>query len=127
MTSNLRSARANTLARCGSGMPSKSRKGWKVTISSPRSPIIRRTSAGVPLKERRSFSKISTPLKLAAAMASSFSGSVPLRQTVAIAVLHGLQIRLMRGDGIGGRRRPQTPPAALRKAQRAARAFSISA
>ena len=91
MTSNLRSARENALPRCGSGMPSKSRKGWKVMISSPRSAAIRRTSAGVPLNDRRSFSKISTPLNFAAAMASSFSGSVPLRQTVAMAVLTGFR------------------------------------
>ena len=55
-------------------------------ISSPRSATIRRTSAGVPSNDRRSFSKISTPLNPAAAMASSFSVSVPLRDTVAIAV-----------------------------------------
>ena len=35
ITSNLRSARANTLDRCGSGMPSKSRNGWKVIVSRP--------------------------------------------------------------------------------------------
>src|SRR5215218_5433537 len=86
MTSNLRSARANTLERCGSGMPSKSRNGWKVIVSSPRPSIMRRASAGVPLKDSRSFSKISTPLNCAAAMASIFSLRVPLRQTVAIAL-----------------------------------------
>jgi hypothetical protein len=47
---------------------------------------MRRTSAGVPLNESRSFSKTSTALKPAAAMASSFSFKVPLRQTVAMAV-----------------------------------------
>jgi hypothetical protein len=47
---------------------------------------MRRTSAGVPLKDKRSFSKISTPLNCAAAMASIFSLRVPLRQTVAMAV-----------------------------------------
>ena len=82
--SNLRSARANTRSRLSAGMPSKSRNGWKVTISSPRSATILRTSAGVPLKESRSFSKISTPLKPAPAMASSFSARSPLRETVAI-------------------------------------------
>ena len=84
--SNLRSARENALARCGSGMPSKSRNGWKVTASSPSSLMRRPTAAGVPSNDSRSFSKISTPLKRAAAIASSFSLSVPLRQTVAIAV-----------------------------------------
>jgi hypothetical protein len=86
MTSNLRSARANTFDRWGSGMPSKSRNGWKVMVRRPRFSIVRRASAGVPLKDRRSFSKISTPLNCAAAMASIFSGKVPLRHTVAMAV-----------------------------------------
>src|SRR6478752_5967378 len=86
MTSNLRSARAKALDRCGSGIPSKSRKGWKVIVPSPRSSIMRRASAGVPLNDKRSFSKISTPLNCAAAIASIFSASVPLRQTVAMAV-----------------------------------------
>jgi len=40
----------------------------------------------VPLKVMRSFSKISTASNLAAAMASSFSPSVPLNETVAIEV-----------------------------------------
>jgi hypothetical protein len=52
----------------------------------PKLSIMRRTSAGAPLNDRRSFSKISTPLKPAAAIASSFSCRTPLRQTVAIAV-----------------------------------------
>jgi hypothetical protein len=46
----------------------------------------RPTCAGVPSNDRRSFSKISTPLNCAAAIASSFSFKVPLRQTVAIEV-----------------------------------------
>ena len=53
MTSNLRSARANTLERCGSGIPSKSRKGWKVIVLSPRPSIMRRASAGVPLNDSK--------------------------------------------------------------------------
>jgi hypothetical protein len=48
ITSNFRSARANTLLRCGSGIPSKSRNGWKAIVRSPRSSIIQRISAGVP-------------------------------------------------------------------------------
>src|SRR6478736_9732137 len=84
--SNLRSALENTLDPAGSGMPSKSRKGWNVIVVNPRSATMPRTSAGVPLKDRRSFSKISTPLNPAAAIASSFSFSVPLSDTVAIAV-----------------------------------------
>src|SRR6185436_3736941 len=67
-------------------MPSKSRKGWNVMVRNPRPSIMRRTSAGVPLNDNRSFSNISTPLKPAAAIASSFSFRTPLRQTVAIAV-----------------------------------------
>ncbi len=47
---------------------------------------MRFTSAGEPAKAIRSFSKISTVRKPAAAMASSFSGSTPERQTVAIDV-----------------------------------------
>ena len=35
-------------SRCGSGMPSKSRNGWKATISSPWSRTIRPISAGEP-------------------------------------------------------------------------------
>src|SRR5260370_25134394 len=88
--SNLRSARENAFARSGSGMPSKSRNGWKVTAARPRSLIRRPTCAGVPSNDNRSFSKISTPLKRAAAIASSFSLSVPLRQTVAMAVCNGV-------------------------------------
>jgi hypothetical protein len=38
----------------------------------------------VPSKVSRSFSKISTPSKPTEAAASSFSGSVPYRDTVAI-------------------------------------------
>ena len=47
---------------------------------------MRATSRGVPLKDRRSASKISTPLNPAAAMASSFSASPPLSDTVAMEV-----------------------------------------
>src|SRR5580704_6135982 len=86
MTSNLRSARSMARSRRPVGMPSKSRNGCRVTMSSPSSAQARRTSAGVPLKVIRSFSKISTASNLAAAMASSFSPSVPLRDTVAIEV-----------------------------------------
>ena len=55
-------------------------------MSRPSSRQASRTSAGVPLKVTRSFSKISTASNLAAAMASSFSPRVPLRETVAIEV-----------------------------------------
>ncbi len=87
--SNLRSARANTRSRFSPVMPSKSRNGWKVMISSPRSAQRWRTSAGVPLNDSRSFSKISTPLKPAAAIASSFSSRLPLSDTVAIDIFTG--------------------------------------
>src|SRR5688572_26430782 len=43
MTSNLRSARSKARLRCGSGMPSKSRKGWKAVTSRPASRTIRPT------------------------------------------------------------------------------------
>ncbi len=72
--------------RFAAGMPSKSRNGWQVAIARPRSSHMRFTSAGEPAKAIRSFSKISTVRKPAAAMASSFSGSTPERQTVAIDV-----------------------------------------
>src|SRR5215207_1327219 len=49
------------------------------------------TSAGEPSKVRRSFSKISTPSNPTAAAACSFSGKVPLRQTVAMALERGLK------------------------------------
>ena len=42
MRSNLRSARSKARARCGSGMPSKSRNGWNSVISSPASRTMRR-------------------------------------------------------------------------------------
>ena len=42
------------------------------------------TSRGLPLNDSRSFSKISTASKPAAAMARSFSSSAPLSETVAI-------------------------------------------
>jgi hypothetical protein len=82
--SNLRSARAKLRARCGSGMPSKSRNGWNAQIESPRSRHIWPTSRGLPLNDSRSFSKISTAPKPAAAIARSFSSSAPLSETVAI-------------------------------------------
>src|SRR5262249_41946566 len=66
--------------------PSKSRNGWKVIVLSPSPSTRRRTSAGVPSNERRSLSKSSTPAKRAPAIASRFSPSVPLSETVAIAV-----------------------------------------
>ena len=84
--SNFRSARAKVRLRCGSGMPSKSRNGWNVTIFSPSAATMRATSFGVPLNDSRSLSKISTPVKPAAAIASSFSASPPPSDTVAIEV-----------------------------------------
>src|SRR5260370_20154511 len=86
MTSNLRSARSMARSRRPGGRPSKSRNGCRVTMSSPSAAHARRTSAGVPSKVIRSFSKISTASNLAAAMASSFSPNVPLSDTVAIEV-----------------------------------------
>ena len=47
---------------------------------------MRATSFGVPLKDSRSLSKISTPVKPAAAVASSFSARPPASDTVAIEV-----------------------------------------
>ena len=67
-------------------MPSKSRNGWNVTIFRPRDAIMRATSFGVPLNDNRSLSKISTPVNPAAAIASSFSASPPLSDTVAMEV-----------------------------------------
>ena len=82
--SNLRSARAKLRARCGSGMPSKSRNGWNAQIARPRSRHRLPTSRGLPSKDSRSFSKISTASNPAAAMARSFSSRAPLSETVAI-------------------------------------------
>src|SRR5690554_3398666 len=53
---------------------------------SPRSATIAATSRGARSKARKSFSKISTPSKPAAAIASSFSRRSPLIDTVAIEV-----------------------------------------
>src|SRR5580704_4796098 len=47
---------------------------------------MRPTSAAVPSKPSRSFSKISTPPYPAAAMAASFRSKVPLIETVAMEV-----------------------------------------
>ena len=66
------------------GAASKSRKGWNSRMRKPRSARCVRTSAGGPSKYSRSFSKISMPSKPAAAMAVSFSISVPPSDTVAI-------------------------------------------
>ena len=66
------------------GAASKSRNGWNSRMRRPRSAAMRRTSAGGPSKYIRSFSKISTPSKPAAAIAVSFSISVPPSETVAI-------------------------------------------
>ena len=82
--SNLRSARTKFCERCGSGMPSKSRKGWYAQIESPSSPQSAATSLGRPSKASRSFSKISTASNSAFAMARNFSSSVPLSETVAM-------------------------------------------
>ncbi len=54
---------------------------------------MRHTSAGDPSKLSRSFSKISTPSNPAAAAASSFSGSVPDSETVAMDLGSGLSGR----------------------------------
>ncbi|BCM84845.1 hypothetical protein mvi_33060 [Methylobacterium indicum] len=51
---------------------------------------------------RRSFSKISTPSNRAAAIASSFSISVPLNDTVAIAFLIAFSRPLLRPSMANG-------------------------
>ena len=84
MTSNLRSARSRLRRNCASGMPSKSRKGWYRSMVRPRSAAMRPSSVADPLKLMKSASKSSKPSKPAAAMASSFWRSVPLRETVAM-------------------------------------------
>src|SRR6266536_978893 len=107
MTSNFRSARAKARSRCLSGMPSKSRNGCRVTMSRPSCSVARRTSAGVPLNVTRSFSKISTAWNCAAAIASSFSLRLPLRDTVAIEVCIGSRLllgsNLLRGLSVSQR------------------------
>src|SRR5918994_97620 len=70
-------------------MPSKSRNGWNRVISRPASRTMRPASAGDASEARRSFSKISTPSKPAAAIAASFSEKSPLIETVAIEVFIG--------------------------------------
>ena len=68
--SNLRSARSNVRERAArSGMPSKSRNGWKVMTLRPKSAISLATSGGVPLYESRSLSRNSTRRNPAAAIA----------------------------------------------------------
>src|SRR5580704_9282893 len=84
ISSNFRSARSRFRWNCSGGTASKSRNGWKRQISNPRSAVIFRTSRADPSKKRRSFSKISTASKRAAAMASIFSLRFPLKQTVAM-------------------------------------------
>src|SRR5215212_619272 len=104
--SNLRSARAKVRLRCGSGMPSKSRKGWNVTIFRPSSATMRATSFGVPLNDNKSLSKISTPVNPAAAVACSFSARPPLSDTVAIEVC---MLRLTFGNRTAMRILPPMP------------------
>ena len=76
-------------------MPSKSRNGWNSVISSPASRTIRPISRGEASKVRKSFSKISTPSKPAAEIASSFSPRSPLIDTVAIEVF--IRLASLRG------------------------------
>ena len=97
-------ARSKPRLRCGSGIPSKSRNGWKATISSPSSRTIRPISAGEPSLASTSASKISTPSKPAAAIAASFSGSVPPRETVAIENFMACIPRMPKEAAPGGRR-----------------------
>src|SRR5581483_1250553 len=76
---------------------------------------MRRTSEGEPLNDSRSASNSSTRVKPARAIASSFSSSVPLRQTVAMAVFivppiagHGYGAAMKKktgGKNAGSRRR----------------------
>jgi hypothetical protein len=76
--------------RSGSGMPSKSRNGWKAVQISPSSRSSRPTSPAVPPSNvSRSFSKISTPAKPASAIARSLVSSRPLIETVAMDVNKG--------------------------------------
>src|SRR5262249_3476615 len=82
--SNFFSALRNAWLRCGSGKPSKSRNGWSAHMRRPRSPHMRATSRAEPSKQVKSFSKISTASKPAAAMVLSFSSRAPPIETVAI-------------------------------------------
>src|SRR5262249_13062625 len=82
--SNFFSARRNASLRCGSGSPSKSRNGCSAQMRSPRSPHMRATSRAEPSKQVKSFSKISTASKPAAAIVLSFSSRAPPIETVAI-------------------------------------------
>ena len=84
MRSSFLAARSKFFARSGSGIASKSRSGWRATISSPRSAAMSRASRGLPRKKVRSFSKISTARKPALAAAANFSSSAPPMQTEAI-------------------------------------------
>jgi hypothetical protein len=84
ISANLRFARSKPRERFGSGMPSKSRNGWKATISSPWSRTMRPISAGEPLCASTSASKSSTPSNPAVPIAASFSANPPPSDTVAI-------------------------------------------
>ena len=84
MTSNLRSARLRLAAKRPGGIASKSRKGWYSSTARPRSAACPRIRSAGNGAVTRSLSKISTPWNLACAIAASFSGSVPLTDTVAI-------------------------------------------
>ena len=67
ITSNLRSARANTRCLWSFGIPSKSRNGCSARMPIPSWSVRRRTSRGELLKVIRAFSKISAASNLAAA------------------------------------------------------------
>ena len=76
---------AQVALRAAPAAPPRSRgTAGRGRCSGPSASARSRTSAGASGELIRSGSKISTPSKPAAAAASSFSSSVPLRQTVAI-------------------------------------------
>ena len=69
---------------------------------SPRSAARRRTSSGESMQASRSFSKSSTPSNPAAAIAASFSGRVPLTDTVAMHLRSGFSSGSVQGgDELG--------------------------
>ena len=86
MSANFAAARRRFCSSRSGPTPSKSRNGWYRSSDSPSSSARARIASGESGEATRSGSKISTPSNPASRAATSFSSSVPLRQTVAIDV-----------------------------------------
>jgi hypothetical protein len=117
ITSNFTATRRRASANRARSRPSRSRIGWNRSISRPRSVHRRATSPGRSAEAMRSLSKTSIPSNFAAEIASSFCGSVPEMETVAMPLRMTLLggVRLWRAGRVA-RAAPQEVSAASRAA-----------